>query len=411
VATTVRSFWLASASIAAIAIGAFGPWATKFGLAVNSSDDELVGIVALIAALALAVLALTRNVRLASLPLLAGLFTATVVGHDLADPAGPFGGPGPNIHIAWGAWATFAGSIGLVVASLLLLVEIRSEGGVLIVGRRTRRNASPPEANLRAQKWWQHERTEAGSQSHGNTLQRLERTNANALIAIETVVPRAVPAKGKVERSVRSAGIVERFVDAAHARQYERFLEEEHHRQYGSPRSPSPWALGKCIFESLVAAGVGPEHRVLDFACGALRLGRWLIPYLDQGNYFGVDSHLASLEAATTYEIPLNGLERKRPRLLWNDDVTLSHFGTTFDWIVDYNGSRRLQPKALRVIVYERFARVLNSGGRLLTSPHPAVPVEAFADWGLVLSRRWVADDCPFLVRPFKLRWWEFVRT
>jgi hypothetical protein len=150
---------------------------------------------------------------------------------------------------------------------------------------------------------------------------------------------------------------------------------------------------------------------VLDFACGALRVGRWLIPYLDEGNYFGVDSHLPSLEAAAVYEIPLDGLDAKRPRLLWNENVDLSHFGTTFDWIVDYNGSRRLQPKVLRATVYQRFATALTEGGRVLISPHPAAPIEAFQDWGLVLSRRLVADECPFLARPFKLRWWEFVRT
>ena len=235
---------------------------------------------------------------------------------------------------------------------------------------------------------------------------RLERTNASASVPIETTSggPRKFP-------NDESDRLAERFVDEAHQKQYARFLDEQHHHQYGSERSPSPWAVGRCLFESVVAAGVRPEHRVLDFACGALRIGVWLIPYLNEGNYFGVDSHLPSLEAAVSYEVPLHALEQKRPRLLWNEDLTLSHFGTDFDWIVDYNGSRRVRPKGLRAIVYERFAGVLASSGRLLVSPHPAAPIESFPTWRMVLSRRIVSDDCQFFIEPFTIRWWEFIRA
>jgi hypothetical protein len=95
----------------------------------------------------------------------------------------------------------------------------------------------------------------------------------------------------------------------------------------------------------------------------------------------------------------------------WNDDVSLSHFGTTFDWIVDYNGSRRLQPKALRPLAYERFAAVLTKGGRLLTSPRPMSSTEELEKRGLVLTRRWVFEDCPFALERPRIRWWEFTMT
>jgi hypothetical protein len=50
------------------------------------------------------------------------------------------------------------------------------------------------------------------------------------------------------------------------------------------------------------------------------------------------------------------------------------------------------------------------SVGRL-AAPHPAMPIESFPDWGMVLSRRLVFAECPFFIRPFKIRWWEFVPT
>jgi hypothetical protein len=257
-----------------------------------------------------------------------------------------------------------------------------------------------------AGKWWQ-EREDLGSPSHEEALRRLARTNRTATITIETVddLTRTVEA---FEPGAQAGDLDERFVDEAHRAQYERFLHEEHHGQYGSAKAPSPWALGKCVFESLVVAGVRPGHRLLDFACGALRFGQWLIPYLDEGNYFGVDAHLPSLEAAATYEIPLHELESKRPRLLWDADLSLSHFGLAFDWIVDYNGSRRVRPKRLRPAVFERFAAVLSEGGRLLTSPRPAVAVESLAEVGLVLSRRWEPVECPFILGRSPIRWLEF---
>jgi hypothetical protein len=127
-----RSIWLAITSLVVVAVGAYGPWAQRFGLGANGSDDEFVGIIALVAALALVIFVVTRNRRWATVPLFAGLLCAMLIGHDLNDPAGPFGGPGPNIHWQWGIWVALAGSIGLVLGSVALLAEIAG----VSVGRR-----------------------------------------------------------------------------------------------------------------------------------------------------------------------------------------------------------------------------------------------------------------------------------
>ena len=249
----------------------------------------------------------------------------------------------------------------------------------------------------KVRKWWAREQLEPGSDSYAEALRRLERTNATAAVRIETA--------GSPRPRAQPGSVGERFVDDAHREQFARFLNEEHHRQY------TAWALGKCTFESLVAAGVRPEHRVLDFGCGALRVGQWLIRYLEKGRYFGIDAHLPSLEAAVTYELPLHGLEQKQPRLLWNEEISLSHFETTFDWIVDCNGARRVQPKKLRPVAYERFATVLAEDGRLLTSPRPPVSTDDLERSGLTFSRRWRFEDSPFRSEPGVIRWWEFTRT
>lgn len=188
----------------------------------------------------------------------------------------------------------------------------------------------------------------------------------------------------------------------------ERFLKEAHHRQYGRP-----WGTGPYLFEFVRDAGLRPEHRLLDFGCGALRLGIVAIPYLETGNYFGVDSHLVSLEAAATYEIPVHRLEGKRPRLLWSEDFALTHFGVAFDYVVDISSSSHVKdPERLRS-AFSSFAEVLEPGGTLLTVPKPGLPADELAGLGLELVRGEVIQPLPLFqghedsFRPFNV-WNEF---
>lgn len=245
-------------------------------------------------------------------------------------------------------------------------------------------------------KWWVETVEERPTRADpADLLHHLAEINAKAAVPIE-IAEGSIPV---------GAEIVETPPD----RVKERFLKEAHHRQYGRP-----WAMGKYIFEFAVDAGLRPEHRLLDFGCGALRLGNWAIPYLDEGNYFGVEQHLVSLEAAATYEIPLHRLEEKRPRLLWNDDFAFSHFETAFDVIVDFSSSSKVQDAA-RLDCYRAFAAALAPGGRLLTAPRPEATAEEFAAWGLSLVRGDVVQVCDLLVghednfRSSNV-WFEFVR-
>lgn len=116
--------------------GALAPWASSFGTGLDSSDDEFVFAAAVVAAIALVVLALKRNHWVAGAPVLAGLVSLAVVSRAVHDPLGPFGGPGRNIQLEWGIWVALAGSIGLVLASLVLFAET---AGVSVRGGRLTR--------------------------------------------------------------------------------------------------------------------------------------------------------------------------------------------------------------------------------------------------------------------------------
>jgi len=92
--------------------------------------------------------------------------------------------------------------------------------------------------------------------------------------------------------------------------------------------------LGALQLEFLKTQGLSPNHKLIDIGCGALRAGVKLAPYLDRGNYFGVDSSPDLVEAGYDKEIAAAGLKSRLPRenLRINADFDLSGFQTRFDF-------------------------------------------------------------------------------
>jgi hypothetical protein len=72
--------------------------------------------------------------------------------------------------------------------------------------------------------------------------------------------------------------------------------------------------LGELQFKFLVDHGLRPEHVLLDVACGSLRAGARLIPYLNAGNYLGIDIDGALIEHGKTIEIGETLCKIKTPR-------------------------------------------------------------------------------------------------
>lgn len=165
----------------------------------------------------------------------------------------------------------------------------------------------------------------------------------------------------------------------APAANFGRFLSEEHHHLYGRP-----WCIGRTYFDFLVAQGLAPTDRVLDFGCGAGRLGIWLIDYLEVGGYVGVDHHWLAIDAFARYEIPLHGLAGKRPRLVLDGSLDVGRLGQAFDVVLDCFVSFHLDG-ADRLALYRGFAEALVPGGRIFL-PHAAtLDADSLAALGLAL--------------------------
>jgi SAM-dependent methyltransferase len=92
--------------------------------------------------------------------------------------------------------------------------------------------------------------------------------------------------------------------------------------------------IGKLQFDFLVSEGLRPHHKLLDLGCRCLRAGIHLVPYLNPGNYFGLDSNQSLLVAG--YEIELVGVgakERLPPdNLICNANFELPVPDETFDF-------------------------------------------------------------------------------
>jgi len=70
---------------------------------------------------------------------------------------------------------------------------------------------------------------------------------------------------------------------------------------------------GLVNWHQILALGLTPDMRCVDYGCGSLRLGQHAIRYLDPGNYFGVDLSDAFFTAGLKL-LPPEMIESKQPR-------------------------------------------------------------------------------------------------
>ena len=96
---------------------------------------------------------------------------------------------------------------------------------------------------------------------------------------------------------------------------------DSHYRAYVGP--PEDYDLiAAMTFNLLTTLGLRQHHSIVDVGCGSLRIGRLLIPYLNRGNYFGIEPYQWLVEEGIKREIGESILEIKRPTFLFSDSPT-----------------------------------------------------------------------------------------
>jgi SAM-dependent methyltransferase len=92
--------------------------------------------------------------------------------------------------------------------------------------------------------------------------------------------------------------------------------------------------VGRYTLESLQRAGLQPHHTLLDVGCGVLRIGYWLVRFLEADHYFGLEPVKMYVDAGVKYAVGPELMAQKRPRFDHNERFDFSPFGVTFDFVV-----------------------------------------------------------------------------
>lgn len=93
---------------------------------------------------------------------------------------------------------------------------------------------------------------------------------------------------------------------------------DDHYRAYVGP--PEDYDLISAMtFGLLTCLGLRQHHKVLDVGCGSLRVGRLLIPYLNTGNYTGVEPNVWLVEDGIRRELGRDQVIIKQPKFHVSD--------------------------------------------------------------------------------------------
>jgi SAM-dependent methyltransferase len=84
--------------------------------------------------------------------------------------------------------------------------------------------------------------------------------------------------------------------------------------------------IGRLQFDFLVEEGLKPSHCLLDIACGSLRAGVHFIPYLEVGNYLGIDKEKSLIELGIEKELGSSLYNDKKPEFVVSDCFEFSKF-------------------------------------------------------------------------------------
>lgn len=106
-----------------------------------------------------------------------------------------------------------------------------------------------------------------------------------------------------------------------------------HYRAYVGPPERFDF-MGATQFSLLFHMGIRDHHKVLDFGCGSLRLGRLLIPFLQKDGYCGLDPNAWLIKDGLKNELGEDAENLKSPRFAYNTDFNCNVFDEKFDFII-----------------------------------------------------------------------------
>lgn len=94
------------------------------------------------------------------------------------------------------------------------------------------------------------------------------------------------------------------------------------------------YKMGKLQFDFLVKNNLKKNHVLLDVGCGSLRAGVFLIPFLNKGNYLGIEKEKKLIEAGINEELGNQLYRKKKPELVISDSFEFGKFTKKPDFVI-----------------------------------------------------------------------------
>lgn len=163
---------------------------------------------------------------------------------------------------------------------------------------------------------------------------------------------------------------------------------DRHYLAYVGPPGQYDF-MGASQFNLLCTLGLREGHRLLDFGCGSLRAGRLFIPYLNPGNYFGVEPNAWLIADAIENEIGKDQIALKKPIFNHDDSFRCVDFSDgQFDYLLAQSIFSHTG-RDLMARTWKSFKRVLKPEGiAVATFMHTRGSEAEFAGGG------WVYPEC-----------------
>jgi len=134
-----------------------------------------------------------------------------------------------------------------------------------------------------------------------------------------------------------------------------------HYRAYVGP--PEDYDLiAAMTFNLLTTLGLRQHHTVLDIGCGSLRIGRLLVPYLNVGNYVGIEPNKWLVDDGIQREMGQDQIRIKQPRFYFSDSSRDIPSGQSFDFAVAQSIFSHSGPDLVERWLRESSAHLKDSG-------------------------------------------------
>lgn len=108
---------------------------------------------------------------------------------------------------------------------------------------------------------------------------------------------------------------------------------DHHYKAYVGP--PLKYDLvGAMQFNLLTSFGLRDHHKLLDIGCGSLRSGKLMIPFLQKGNYYGVEPNQWLIDEGIKHELGKEIISLKSPSFSNSESFQFQEFNETFDFLI-----------------------------------------------------------------------------